>query len=533
MKTLQIVTASLLTFITSVIGGDLTITDMSWSPNPVRVGDTITVSFTVENAGSTPLVMPKETRFQFVRGQEIIGAVTAETAVTLAPGATWSKSSTEGRLANTAGTFDLTINGDVLNVLTEENKENNSFTASFRVLAPGEDPGNGGGNNGGGNNGGGDNGNGNNNGGGGNGNTPGATVTVSLLDKPETSALPKSSQIPFLSVKIKSSEEPGIIRGLTISVTEGDPNLFSKIQIVNDFGRIIGNASPVGQQNTISFGTMIIPPQEERTLVVSGVTKDNVTPYAGTAVTLSVTAIHGSPVSGLPLTGATHSVDDTHVIGSLSVSTIDRIPRAIAQGFDILGGFRLNTGSAEHLVAISLVFDVFAEIHFSQIELVSGEGVLLSEDSFVFQDPSDLLKCTIVYWGEMSIPKEGMDIFLRHRKTEKDSLKWKALTARLGEWLIYGDTYGYGIPLPDQEILSKQITVEPLLLETILNSDGTLTLKLSGVDGQWYRIETAPTAKFLRVRTFGVVQAKNEAILIPLGSPDENQRFFRAIPMTL
>jgi hypothetical protein len=203
----------------------------------------------------------------------------------------------------------------------------------------------------------------------GGGTTPtGPGLTISAGAQPANALAPQgATRVPFTTFTLTNNS--GVVQtvtGVTVQrVGLGVDANFSGIVLVDATNNLqIGTAKTLNSNHQAVIGdTFTINPGQTMTLTVAGniQTQANLSGTSGQIVSLQVVAVNTSaPVSGsLPINGASHTINSTLTLGSLSTTTSSYDPGA--DGHKSIGdtavkfsGIRFTASSAEDLKFYSI-----------------------------------------------------------------------------------------------------------------------------------------------------------------------------------
>lgn len=288
---------------------------------------------------------------------------------------------------------------------------------------------------------------------------PGATGTVSVTagSQPVNSLAPQSSsRVPFTRISVRNNGTAAVtINGVNVRRTGLGANaVFSGINLVDEgTTALLGSPQTLNSNNEATVGgAFTINAGETKNLVVVGNMATDLSSYTGQIVSLTVLGLNTSAsVSGnLPVTGASHTINSSLSIGSVTVntSTFDPVTnqtRNIGDTAIKMSGVRVTAGSAEDLRLMSIRWRLNGTVSASDISNVmtyvdgTAYPTMLSADGRYY---------TTVFPGGILIAKGfSKDVYVQADITG-------TLTAgrtvqfdidRNSDLYLVGQTFGYGI----------------------------------------------------------------------------------------
>lgn len=194
--------------------------------------------------------------------------------------------------------------------------------------------------------------------------TPPGTVTgmlnVNAASQPANSLAPQgASRVPFTKFTLTNGSTAAVsVNGVTVELTGLSQNAaFAGVTLVDSNNIQYGIAKTLNSNHQAVIGdTFTLNAGETKTFTVAGNMAAALTSYAGQVASLSVVGVNtSSTVSGsFPITGASHTMNASLAIGSVSTSTSAYDPAA-AQSKNIgdtsvrFSGVRFTASSAEDL----------------------------------------------------------------------------------------------------------------------------------------------------------------------------------------
>ncbi|MBI2048344.1 MAG: peptidoglycan-binding protein [Parcubacteria group bacterium] len=196
--------------------------------------------------------------------------------------------------------------------------------------------------------------------------TTGGGVWVAAVGQPSNNLAPQSaSRLPFTNFTLTNNTSAAVtINSITVKKTGvADEAVFSGVVLVDSANSVqVGTSKTLNANDEAQVGeTFTMMPGETRSFTVAGNMAASLSAYTGQVVGLTVTAVNanGAVTGSLPIMGASHTINSTLTIGSVSTSTSSFDPGA-AQAKNLgdtdvrVSGLRFTAGSAEDLRLYSI-----------------------------------------------------------------------------------------------------------------------------------------------------------------------------------
>ena len=294
---------------------------------------------------------------------------------------------------------------------------------------------------------------------GGTGTTPtGVGLTVAAAVQPANSLVPQnSSRVPFTTFTLTNNSGAAVtVTG--VSVMRTGPALDAVftgggVILLDEAGMQLGVQRTFNSDHTVVAGDpFTMNPGQTKTLTVAGNFTTGPNTYSGQVVSVTVTGINTSaPVAGvLPITGASHTLNGTLTIGSVTTNISSFDPNG-AQSKNIgdtgvkVTGVRFTAGSVEDLKLYSVRFRLNGSV--SSGDLTNVKGVV-DGTMYPATVSTDGRYYTVSIPGGLLVQKGfSKDIYLQGDITGSNA------SGRIVEFdidrttdvYIVGQTYGYGI----------------------------------------------------------------------------------------
>lgn len=305
----------------------------------------------------------------------------------------------------------------------------------------------------------------------------GAEIIISVPAQPVNSIAPQNARVPFTKVTLTATNGDAKFDGFQVVRTGlGDESVFKGIVLLDENNLPVGNSEsfehlPLVNTRVNIGATVIITNNSSRTFTVAGDIVTNVANWVGQTMSLTIVRMttDGGAAEITPITGASHVINSSLAIGSLAISksslVIDQNIELVVPN-RILGGFRLDNGSIEHIVVRRSLF--FAESDFgttgfplTNIRLYNSANVLVAgpvdakiAGTFIgswlieFTDPFIVSK-----GGDDFIIKGNVGSPIQPEKTVK-------VTVLSEQWDSVGVTYGYTLVPPSANVVGQTMTVK-------------------------------------------------------------------------
>jgi hypothetical protein len=286
----------------------------------------------------------------------------------------------------------------------------------------------------------------------------GPGLSVSAGAQPANALAPQgATRVPFTTFTLTNNS--GVVQtvtGITVERTGlGIDSNFSGIVLLDTTNNLqLGTAKTLNSNHQATIGdTFTINPGQTMTLTVAG-NISSVSNVSGQIVALKVVAVNSTAaVSGvLPIMGASHTINTTLTLGSVSTTTSSIVPPTGATVTKNLGdtavkfsGVRFTAGSAEDLKLYSVRFRQTGTASASDISNVmvnvngTGYPTTMSADGKYY---------TASFAGGISIPKgNSIDVYVQGDITGSNAASRTVSfdIDRVTDVYFVGQTYGYGV----------------------------------------------------------------------------------------
>ena len=186
---------------------------------------------------------------------------------------------------------------------------------------------------------------------------PQGTVSVGPAAQAANSLAPKSaSQVPFTTFTLTNNSSAAVtVNSVTVERTGfAQDAVFSGVILVENSMRI-GNSKTFNSNHQATLdAALTLQPGQSRTVTVAGDIASDMTSYVGQVASITVIAVNttGTVSGSLPITGASHTVNNSLTVGSLAMTQGSSDPDAsatkeIGVANYIFGSVRATAGSAE------------------------------------------------------------------------------------------------------------------------------------------------------------------------------------------
>jgi hypothetical protein len=291
--------------------------------------------------------------------------------------------------------------------------------------------------------------------GGNTGTTPG-TLSVSAASQPANSLAPQgASRVPFTTFTLTNSSNAAVtVNGITVQrVGLGVDAVFSGISLVDSNSVQLGTTKTLNSNHQAVIGeTFTINPGQSMTLTVAGNMAASLAAYAGQVVGIQVVGINTTAtVSGsLPISGASHVMNATLSLGSVSTSTSAFDPgvnqnKSIGDTAVRFTGIRFTAGSAEDLKLYSIRWRQTGTVSASDLANVVS---VVNGTTYPTTVSTDGKYYTTIFPGGLLISKgNSIDVHVQGDIVGSNvaSRTVKFDIDRATDMYFVGQTYGYGI----------------------------------------------------------------------------------------
>ena len=282
---------------------------------------------------------------------------------------------------------------------------------------------------------------------------PGITVTATA--QPSNALAPLgSNRLPFTNFMVTNNTAAAVtVNSVTIERTGlGVDANFSGVVLIDSGALQLGTAKTLNSNHQASLDGFTLNPGETKSLTVAGNISSTATANNGQIVSLKVVAINSSaPVAGsLPIVGASHTINTTLTLGSVSTTTSSFDPGA-TQSKNIgdtavrISGLRFTAGSAEDLRLYSVRWRQVGTA--SSVDLANVVSVV-DGTSYPTTVSSDGKYYTTVFPGGLFIAKgNSIDLYNMADLVGSNSASRTVDfdIDKVTDVYFVGQTYGYGI----------------------------------------------------------------------------------------
>ncbi len=270
-------------------------------------------------------------------------------------------------------------------------------------------------------------------------------------------AVANASRVPFTRVTLTAGNDGDVVvNSVQVQRTGlGSDAAFAGVVLVDEAtGMQIGTAKTFNSNHQAAVGqTMTIPRGTSKTFLVAGNMQASLSAYSGEAPALSVVGVNTSAtVSGsLPITGATHVINSTLSVGSMTLAASSAFS-ANANATKEIGttahkftGFRLTAGSAEDVRLKSIMFNQTGSISAGDLANVA---IVVGGTSYPAVLSSDGRYYSASLGSGVVIPKGNqVEVYLQADIIGSNSSGRTVIfdVDRNTDIFATGETYGYGI----------------------------------------------------------------------------------------
>lgn len=247
------------------------------------------------------------------------------------------------------------------------------------------------------------------------GTTPtGAGVFVTAAAQPANNLAPNSaSRVPFTKFVLTNNSGAEVtVNGITVERTGlASDSVFSGIVLVDADNNVqIGTAKTLNSNHQAVIGDAFkLAAGTSKTFTVAGNMAASLTSYAGQVVGITVVAVasDGTVTGSLPITGASHTVNSTLTIGTVSTTTSSFDPGA-AQSKNLgdtkvrISGLRFTAGSAEDLKLFSVRW---RQVGTASAADLANVMTVIDSTEYPTTISADGKYYTTVFAGGLSVPK--------------------------------------------------------------------------------------------------------------------------------
>ncbi|MEK9167807.1 MAG: peptidoglycan-binding domain-containing protein, partial [Patescibacteria group bacterium] len=290
----------------------------------------------------------------------------------------------------------------------------------------------------------------------GTGTPTGTGITVSAATHPANSLAPQgASRVPFTKITLTNNSGAAVtVNGITVERTGlGADSAFSGVVLVDDTNLQVGISKTLNSNHQAVVGdTFTLAAGETKNLTVAGnMAADNST-RAGQVVSLTVVAVNttATVAGSLPITGASHTVNATLTLGSVSTSTSAFDPGA-AQTKNVgdtgvnFSGVKFTAGSGEDMRLFSIRWRQVGSVASTDL---SNVMTLVDGTSYPTVIDSTGKYYTTTFSGGLLIAKgNSVDVYVKGDISGSNSANRTADfdIDKVTDVYFVGQTYGYGV----------------------------------------------------------------------------------------
>jgi hypothetical protein len=296
------------------------------------------------------------------------------------------------------------------------------------------------------------------NNGGNTGGTTGGSVMVAAASQPVNSLAPASaSRVPFTTFTITNNgSSMATVNSVTVQRTGiGVDANFSGIVLLDSNGLQIGTAKTLNSNHQANLDGFTLNAGESKTFTVAGNMANSSTAQSGQVVSLQVVAVNtGATVGGsLPISGASHTINTTLTLGSISTTTSSYDPgstqtKSMGDTGVRFTGLRITAGSAEDIK--------FYSIRWRQVGTASASDIanimtVVGDTAYPTTVSADGKYYTTVFPGGILVGKgNSIDVYVKGDLigTNAASRTVDFDIDRGTDLYFVGQTYGYGVATP-------------------------------------------------------------------------------------
>lgn len=288
------------------------------------------------------------------------------------------------------------------------------------------------------------------------GTTPtGPGLSISANAQPANALAPQgASRIPFTTFTLTNNSGAAVtVNNVTVQRTGfGVDANFSGIVLLDQNGLQIGTAKTLNSNHQANVGdAFVLGAGQSMTLTVAGNIATGQS-TSGQIVSLQIVAVNTSaPVSGsLPINGASHTINTTLSLGSVSTTTSSFDPGA-AQSKSIgdtavrIAGLRFTAGSAEDLKLYNIRW---RQVGTASAADISNVMVDVNGTKYPTNIDSTGKYYTVQFPGGLSIAKgNSIDVYVQADISGSNSASRtvKFDIDKVTDVYFVGQTYGYGV----------------------------------------------------------------------------------------
>ncbi|MBY0539668.1 peptidoglycan-binding protein [Patescibacteria group bacterium] len=289
----------------------------------------------------------------------------------------------------------------------------------------------------------------------------GTGLTVMAGSQPMNAlAVNNASRIPFTRITLTAGNDGDVVvNSVQVQRTGlGSDGAFAGVVLVDEStGMQVGQAKTFNSNHQAAVGqTMTIPRGTSKTFLIAGNMQANLaspTNYSGEAPSLSVVGVNTSAtVSGtLPIVGATHVINSTLNVGTLSLDVSQAFSSNAPASKEIgttaykSTGFRLTAGSAEDVRLKSLTFNQTGSVSSGDLANVA---IIVGGTSYPAVVSTDGKYYSATLGSGVVIPKGNqVEVYVQYDIIGSNATNRTVIfdVDKTTDIYATGETYGYGI----------------------------------------------------------------------------------------
>ena len=286
--------------------------------------------------------------------------------------------------------------------------------------------------------------------------TTGGQISVSASAQPVNSlAVVSASRVPFTTFTVTNNSSAAVtVNSVTVQrVGLGVDANFSGVVLLDQNGLQTGTAKTLNSNHQANLDGFTLAAGASQTFTVAGnIQTDAGGADSGQVVALQVVAINTSAtVSGsLPISGASHTINTTLTLGSVSTTTSSYDPGA-AQTKNIgdsgvrVSGLRFTAGSAEDLKLYNIRW---RQVGTASASDISNVMTFIGDTGYPTTLSADGKYYTTIFPGGLLIAKgNSIDVYTKVDLTGSNSASRTVDLDidKVTDVYFVGQTYGYGI----------------------------------------------------------------------------------------
>ncbi len=286
----------------------------------------------------------------------------------------------------------------------------------------------------------------------------GTGLTVMAGSQPMNALAPQNAtRVPFTRIVLTAGNDGDVVvNSIQVQRTGlGTDAAFAGVILVDEAtGMQVGVAKTFNSNHQTAVGqTMTIPRGTSKTFLVAGNMQSSLSSYAGEAPSLSVVGVNTTAtVSGtLPIVGATHVINSTLNVGTLSL-TVSQAFTSNAPANKEIGttgykttGLNLTAGSAEDIRLKSIIFNQTGSVSGSDLANVA---IVVGGTSYPAVLSADGKYYSATFGSGVVIAKGNqVEVYVQYDIVGSNSTNRTVIFDVDKTTDIYGtgETYGYGV----------------------------------------------------------------------------------------